>query len=295
VGHRRPEAGAAVANPIVYRAPPPGYSRRAVSTIHPTAIVDTGVELGAGVEIGPFCVLRGRVHIGDGTRLIGNVWLQGPAEIGRENRIYPFVSIGFAPQASGYDPATAGHGVVIGDRNVLRENVTVHRAMTEDGPTRIGNDNFFMVGSHAGHDAQVGDHCTLANAALLGGHVRLEDRVTVGGGAAVHQHCRIGRGAMLSGAVAAAHDVPPYFLLTGISVCGSVNLVGMRRMGLDNDEIADVKWAWRVICREGNTRPVMLEKLRARAERPLIAAYVAFVEGTRRGLCRGVADPRRKL
>jgi UDP-N-acetylglucosamine acyltransferase len=255
--------------------------------VHPTAILEGDVLLADDVRVGPHCVISGPVRIGPGCRLIGNVYVHGPVTMGAENLVYPFSCIGFAPQSVSYDDAVPGHGVVIGDRNRLREGVTIHRAMTDDGPTRIGDDNFFMATSHAGHDAQVGNECILANGAMLGGHTHLGDRVNIGGGTAVHQFVRIGRGAMLSGGVATSRDVPPWFMLTGISVCGSINLIGLRRNGVSREEIDDVRWVYRTLSREGLSLKSAVERLKERRDRPLVAEYVAFIETSDRGICTG--------
>jgi UDP-N-acetylglucosamine acyltransferase len=170
-------------------------------TVHPTSLLDGAVELGEDVTIGPSCVLTGPIRIGRGTRLIGHAYLQGPLELGADNVVYPFVCLGFAPQHLRFDPRTPGQGLTVGDGNTFREHVTIHRAFAEEHPTTIGNRNYFMGGTHAGHDCRVGDECVLVNGALLGGHVTLQDAVTVGGGTVVHQFVRIGRGAMLSGSM----------------------------------------------------------------------------------------------
>ncbi|MHC4108803.1 MAG: acyl-ACP--UDP-N-acetylglucosamine O-acyltransferase [Planctomycetota bacterium] len=255
--------------------------------VHPTAILDGEIDLGDDVAIGPHCVLTGSMTIGPGTRLIGHVYLNGPLEIGSNNVIYPFSCLGYAPQHAKYDPTQPGKGLVIGSGNTIREHVTIHRAFTDEGPTTIGDGNFFMATSHAGHDCRVADNCVFVNNCLLGGHVIVEDGVTVGGGSVVHQFCRLGRGAMLSGAMGASRDIPPFFMLTGTNVCGSVNVVGLRRSGLSRDDIEDVRWVYRTLYREGRSTKSALEALRQRGDRPLVAEYIAFVESSERGICSG--------
>ena len=259
-----------------------------MTDVHPTAILEGQVELAEDVSVGPYCVLDatlGPIELGRGTRLYANVYLYGPLSLGAANVLYPGACLGFAPQSLEYDPARAGRGLVVGDHNTFRETVTIHRAMTEEGPTRVGSHNYFMACSHAGHDSRIGDHCVLANGAAVGGHAVIEDRVMAGGHATVHQFCRIGRGAALSGSVGTGRDVPPYFTLTGINICGSVNLVGMRRQGMSRDEIEDVRWAFRILCRGGLPRSQALSALAERAERPIVAEYISFVEATRKGIC----------
>ncbi len=255
--------------------------------VHPTAILDGEIDLGDDVEIGPHCVLAGRVTIGPGTRLIGHVYLNGPLEIGSNNVIYPFSCLGYAPQHPKYDPKQPGHGLMIGSGNTIREHVTIHRAFTDEGPTTIGDNNLFMAASHAGHDCRIANDCVIANNTLLAGHVVVEDAVNVGGAAMVHQFCRLGRGAMIAGGMGTGGDVPPFFMVTGINICGSVNLVGVRRSGLSSDDIEDVRWVYRTLYREGRTTKSALEVLRQRCDRPLIAEYVRFIESSQRGICPG--------
>ncbi len=265
-----------------------------MAEIHPTALVEGEIDLGDDVVIGPHCVLNGRVRLGDGTRLIGNVYVQGPLEAGKGNTVYPFASLGFAPQWSDSDHDREGPGVRLGDHNMLREGVTVHRAMGDDKPTRIGSHNYLMVNSHVGHDTSVADRCVLVNGALIAGHVRLDERVVVGGNGAVHQHVHVGRGAMISGLVGPTLDVPPWFMITGINYASTVNAVGLRRSGMSQDEIADVKWVYRTLSARRLTRPETLAALSERAERSIVSEYIDFIENSARGICRCPPDERRK-
>jgi UDP-N-acetylglucosamine acyltransferase len=261
--------------------------------VHATAIVDDECELAADVEVGPGCVLTGPLKIGPGCKLVGHSYLYGPLTIGEGNVIYPFVCLGFAPQSVSYDPSKPGKGLVIGDRNTFREGVAIHRAMTDHGPTTIGNRNYFMANSHAGHDSVVGSHCILANGALLGGHVTLDERVTIGGNATVHQFCRVGRGAMLSGSMGLSRDLPPFFMLTGTNTAGSLNVVGLRRSGMPVDQIQDVRWVYKILCRSGLSLAEAREALRERADRPIVTEYLQFLDASKRGICPGVHQPKR--
>ena len=254
-------------------------------TIHSTAILEREVNLSDDVQIGPYWVLTGPITVGPGTRLIGNVYLQGPLTLGANNTIYPFACLGFAPQHAQFDPQTPGKGLVIGDDNILREHVTIHRAFTDAGPTHIGDRNVFMAASHAGHDCNIGSDCTFANGALLGGHVTVENRVVVGGGTLVHQFCRLGQIAMLSGGMGTKADVPPFFMLTGVNICGAVNMIGLRRIGMPRDQIEDVRWAYKTMYRRGRSPRDALIELKKRRERPIIADYIAFIESSERGYC----------
>ena len=257
---------------------------------HPTAIIRGEVELADDVLVGPGCVLDGMsgpITVGAGTRLIGNVYLYGPLKIGTANTLYPGVCIGFAPQSVGFDDSVAGPGVLIGDHNVLREGVTIHRAITDEGPTTIGHQCYFMVNAHAGHDVQVGDHCVLVNGALLGGHAVVGSWVTVGGNSTVHQFTRLGRGAFLSGSLGVARDLPPFFMATATNHVGSLNVIGMRRMNLSAQEIEDIRWVYKMFYRRRLLPAAALEQIKTRANRPIIAEYVEFMSKCRRGLCPG--------
>lgn len=257
-------------------------------TIHPTAILEGDIDLADDVVIGPNCVLTGTtgpVKVGAGTTLIGNVYLHGPLTMGSGNVVYPFACLGFAPQHVKYDPQKPGMGLTIGDGNTFREGVTIHRAFVEDRPTTIGSRNYFMAGSHVGHDCRVGNDCTFVNNALLGGHVEVGDKVTIGGNAAIHQHVRVGRGVMVSGLAGPTLDVPPYFMVTEVNRVGGLNLVGLRRGGFSHDEIDDVRWVYRVLYRSGRTIKNALADLQERRDRPIVAEYIAFIEASRRGIC----------
>jgi len=251
--------------------------------IHPTAWVDSEVDLAPSVIVGPGCIIEGRVTIGDNTRLLANVHIQGPTTIGRNCTFYPFCCIGFPPQDRKFDPSHAGAGLVIGDDNVFRESVTIHRA-TGERPTTIGHRNYFMVNSHVGHDVIIGDDCTLANGALLAGHVEMSDRVILGGNAAVHQFCRIGRLAMLSGIAAVTQDLPPFCTVYNMRQVGSLNVVGLRRAGL-RDHIAPLQRAFEILYRERHANPAACDLIEAElGHDPLCRELVAFVRSSKRGI-----------
>ena len=261
-----------------------------MADIHPTAIVLGEADLAADVIVGPGCVIDGTlgpVSVASGTRLIGHAYLYGPLTIGEGNTIYPFTCLGFAPQSIDHDPALPGQGLAIGAHNTFREGTTLHRALTDEGPTTIGDHNYFMCNSHAGHDTRIADHCVLANGVQLAGHVIVDEWVMIGGNTTVHQFCRIGRGAMLSGSVGAPHDLAPFFMLTGIDIVGSINVIGMRRQGLSKEQIEDIRWVYKTLYRRELPPSAALEALKERADRPMVAEYIAFIKASRRGLCSG--------
>ncbi len=262
-------------------------------TIHPTAILTGDIALADDVSIGPYCVLTGPLTIGAGTRLMGNNYLTGPATIGPRNTFYPFAAVGFAPQDLSFDPLHPGPGIVMGEGNTIREQVTIHRATREDKPTQIGNHNYIMIGAHLGHDSIIGDHCVLVNYAAVGGHVRLDDRVVISGVGGIHQFCRAGRGAFIAGGILTTKDLPPWFMLTGNNCAGSLNVVGMRRNNLSQDQIADIKWVFKILYRRGLSMAKATVALEERGDNPTIKEYLDFIHSSERGIVRGRPDPRR--
>ncbi|MBM4091007.1 MAG: acyl-ACP--UDP-N-acetylglucosamine O-acyltransferase [Planctomycetes bacterium] len=213
------------------------------------AVVDPRAELDDDVTVGPFCVIGPHVRIGRGTRLIGNVTITGHTTIGRDNLFYPGVTIGAEPQDLSYRGSDTR--VVIGDRNVLRECVTVNRATEkEEGITSIGNHGYFMACCHVAHDCRLGDHIVTANGVLLGGHVHIHHRVTISGGSAVHHFATIGAFSFITGMSRVIHDVPPYMLIDGQPArprC--INLVALRRNNFPPEDIAALTEAHRLLFR----------------------------------------------
>ncbi|MCE9620300.1 MAG: acyl-ACP--UDP-N-acetylglucosamine O-acyltransferase [Planctomycetes bacterium] len=255
-----------------------------MSNVHPTAILTGDVKLANGVEIGPYCVLDGTIgpiSLGAGTRLMHMVSMQGPLTVGERNRFYPGSTIGYPPQDLSFDPDKAGSGCIIGNENTFRESVSIHRAKTER-PTQIGDKNYWMANSHAGHDCVVGNRCIFANTVSLGGHVEVGDGVIFGGSGTAHQFVRIGRGAFIGGLTGLSTDLPPFFMLTGINVAGSLNLVGMRRSGMKRTDIDTVRWVFDVVQKSKLSRPNMLALLAERKGDPLVEEYIRFIEAAKR-------------
>jgi UDP-N-acetylglucosamine acyltransferase len=250
--------------------------------IHPTAILDGNITLADDVVIGPHCVLQGEISIGSKTRLIGNCYLTGKLELGENNTIYPFVTIGFAAQDINFPHDQYEPGILISNDNVFREGVTVHRA-TKDLPTTIGSGNMFMTTSHIAHDCQIGDSCTIVTDVSLAGHVHLQDNVTIGGSANIHQFVTLGKGVMIGGLSYASYDVPPYFMITGPNIVGSVNIIGMRRSGMNKDEVTRRKEVYKLLYKSGNTINASLKELRDDGD-SIALEYASFIEESRRGL-----------
>ncbi|MEK6745721.1 MAG: acyl-ACP--UDP-N-acetylglucosamine O-acyltransferase [Pseudomonadota bacterium] len=218
--------------------------------IHPTAIIADSVKLGTAVSVGPYCVIDGNVSIGDGSRLLSHVAISGNTTIGENCQIFPFASIGFAPQDLKY------HGepseLTIGNNNVIREYVTINPG-TEGGGmlTQVGNNCLFMVSSHVAHDCKLGNNVILANNATLAGHVEVGDFSIIGGLAAIHQFVRIGSHAVIGGMSGVEHDVIPYGSVMGERAnLAGLNLIGLKRRGFDRDTIHALRNAYKMIFEE---------------------------------------------
>jgi UDP-N-acetylglucosamine acyltransferase len=264
--------------------------------VHSTATVAPEAQLGDGVQIGPGCVLSGRIKLGAGVRLIGNCYISGPVEIGAETHVYPFACIGFPPQDVKFKLGDPTAGVVIGSKCQIREHVTVHAASKPDVPTQVGDRAFLMVNSHVGHDARAGNDVVLVNNSALGGHSHVDDGAILSGGALVHQFTRVGKLAFVSGAVADAMDVPPYCMMVERNRLVGINLVGMRRAGIPRAEITEVRRAFRDVFRVSLPRAEMLAILGDRAATsPAIAEMAGFVAGSKRGIAPGYGRPPRMV
>ncbi len=256
--------------------------------IHPTAIVDPEAKIGEGVEIGPYSIIENDVHIGEGTRIGPHVVIRQGTTIGKRCQIFQFSSIGEAPQAVAYKGEKTS--LIIGDENIVRECVTLHRGTVKGGgKTIIGNRNFFMAYSHVAHDCQIGNQVVLANGATLAGHILIEDHAVIGGLAAVHQFCRIGTHAFVSGVTGVVLDIPPYMLAAGSRAkLFGLNSVGLKRQQFREETIRALKTSYRIIFRSGLT----LEKAIKKVEEseifriPEVEHLIGFLRQTKRGICR---------
>jgi UDP-N-acetylglucosamine acyltransferase len=251
--------------------------------IHPTAVIDPAADIGEGVEIGPFVVVEGKVRIGSGCSVRSGAHLVGPLTMGCDNIVFNHAVLGEEPQHLKYNGEPTR--VVIGDHNIFREYVTIHRGTAATGETRVGSHNFLMASSHVAHDCRVGDHCILANGALLAGHCTLENNVYISGNSAIHQFVRVGRLALLSGVSASTVDIPPFILQNSTNVVVGVNVVGMRRAGVPGPHIDGVRKAYHIIYREGLALPASLAKIeRDLGNIPETAEMVTFIRASSRGI-----------
>src|SRR5262245_28056386 len=212
--------------------------------IHPTAIVSSEADIGDNVEIGPYAVLEGPVRIGAECVIRPHALLVGPLTLGRGNLIYSGAVLGERPQHLKYNGEPTS--VEIGDHNIVREGVTIHRGTAHSWVTRIGHHNYLMANCHVGHDCIIGNNCILTNGSLVGGHCVLEDNVYLSGNAAVHQFVRVGRLALLSGVSATTKDIPPFIMQQRINAVVGVNVVGMRRAGVSSAGIDAVRRAFTI-------------------------------------------------
>ncbi len=220
------------------------------STIHPTAVIDSTAELDDDVFVGPGCVIGPRVRIGSGSELLNHVTIQSDTTIGSNNRFYPFSVVGADPQDKKFDGERTT--LSIGDDNLIREHVTIHRGTGNGGgKTVIGSDNLLMVGSHVAHDCHLGDDIVIANQVMLAGHIVIDDGASIGGGAGVHHFATIGRCSFVAGLARVTRDVPPFMLVEGQPAeVRSANVIAMRRRGYADQDIEAIKEAYKRLFRD---------------------------------------------
>ncbi|GKT12355.1 MAG: UDP-N-acetylglucosamine acyltransferase [Thiomicrorhabdus sp.] len=255
--------------------------------IHATAIIDPKANIAADVSIGPYCVIEGEVSIASGSILEPHVVIQGPTTIGENNHFYQFCSIGAAPQDKKYSNEPTP--LIIGDGNTFRENVTVNRGTIQDlGKTVIGDDNWIMAGVHIAHDCIIGNHCILANATALAGHVTVHDWAILGGYTLVHQFCNIGEHSFCGMGSVINQDVPNFVIVSG-NLAGprGVNLEGLKRRGFSKDQLSLVKKTYRTLYREGNRLDVAIKGLvELNDEQGTLDSLNLFLKNSERGIVR---------
>ncbi|WP_137938346.1 acyl-ACP--UDP-N-acetylglucosamine O-acyltransferase [Chitinivorax sp. B] len=255
--------------------------------IHPTAIIEPGAQLGAGVKVGAYSVIGANVSIGDGTEIGPHVVIEGHTSIGRDNHIFQFASLGAAPQDKKY--AGEPTRLEIGDRNTIREFCTFNLGTVQDaGATRIGSDNWIMAYVHIAHDCQIGDKTILANNTTLAGHVHVGDWVFLGGFTSVHQFCKIGVHAMTAFTSAVTQDVPPYVTAAGNRAAPhGINSEGLKRRGFSSDAIMAIKRAYKVLYRQGLSLDEAKVQLATMAQaEPAVQLFLDFIAGSDRGIIR---------
>lgn len=254
-------------------------------TIHPTAIIAPGAELGTSVTIGPYAVVEKSVVIGDGTEIGAHAVISGLTTIGQRNRIHPFASIGAPPQDLKYNGEETR--LVIGDDNQIREYVSIHRGtVTGRGVTTVGNNNMIMAYCHIAHDCIVGNHVIMANGGTLGGHVSVSDHVNLGGMVAIHQFSRVGAHSYIGGMSGISKDVPPFVIATGIRdhlrITG-INKIGLRRSGYAAEDIGALARAFVTIFRTELVLSEALDMVSAEfSSCPLVVDLITFMKAPNR-------------
>lgn len=254
--------------------------------IHPTAIIEAGAEFGTDVHIGPYCIVSGRAKLGDRTRLQSHVVIDGDVAMGSDNQVFPFSMIGGPPQDLTYKGEPTR--VVIGDRNVFREQCTVHRGTLKDkGITRIGNDGFFMATSHFAHDSFTGNHVIFANYAAIAGHCEVHDYAFIGGQTAVIQHCRVGAHCFVGANSVVRKDIPPYLCGKDFSKVTGPNLIGMKRKGVSDEDIKTARSLYKLFYLESQRTEEALQLAEERFPlNPFVGVFLDFVRTSKVGIQR---------
>ena len=253
--------------------------------VHETAIVSPSAKIGEGSHIGPFCLVGDEVTLGPDVRLESHVAVDGRTTVGEGTRVFPFVSLGFAPQDLKY--AGEPTSTEIGKRNQIREFVTVHRGTSGGGGvTRIGDDNLLMAQAHVAHDCQIGNNVIMANAATLAGHVEIADRANVGAYSGVHQFCRIGLEAFVGGYSVVVKDAPPFAIIQGNHAkCYGLNRVGMKRRGYPRETIEKLNHAFHLYLSSKLNTSQAVERIKAEITGcGEVDLLVEFIETSKRGV-----------
>jgi len=255
--------------------------------IHPSSFVDPKAELGDGVVIGPLCVVGPDVKLDENVKLVGQVNLAGKTTIGKECELYPFVSMGHPPQDFKHTGGPVS--IEIGARCVFRENVNIHPGTDSGEPvTRIGNDCYFMVGTHLAHEGQMGNNVIVSNGAQIGGNVTIGNHAILGGLCAIHQHTRIGAHAFIGGMATVTSDVIPYGSVVGNAAhLAGLNVIGLKRRGFSREKIRDLRSAYRLLFAQEGTFAERLEDVaESYAEHELVMEIIGFIrEQKNRRIC----------
>lgn len=252
--------------------------------IHPSAIVSPRAQLGEGVSIGPYCTVGPDVIIGEGTRLISHVVVDGFTQIGRNCVLFPFASVGLQTQDLKFKGGRPG--TIIGDNTTIREGVTIHAATADGDFTRVGSHCHIMAYAHIAHDCIVGNHVIIANVGSLAGHVVVEDRVLVGGLTGIHQFVRLGKHCIIGGCSKITQDVPPFMMAEGNPPrVPGINAVGLKRAGFSDEVQHAIKQAYRLLYRSELNTTMALERIERELPRlPEIEHLVAFIRASERGI-----------
>ncbi len=254
--------------------------------IHPTAIVHPKAEIGEDVKIGPFTVIGENVIIGRGTEVAPHVVIEGWTKFGETCRIFPFATIGTIPQDLKFQGEESR--ISIGDRNTIREYVTINRG-TEGGGrvTTLGNDNLLMAYVHIAHDCHIGHHVIMANAATLAGHITIQDYAVIGGLVGIHQFVRIGRYAIIGGFSGISQDIPPFVTASGSRArLYGINLTGLKRHGFSEERLSTLKKVYRILFRSKLSLKEAIKRVSDEfSDSPDAQEIAGFIESSERGIC----------
>ncbi|MBI4395038.1 MAG: acyl-ACP--UDP-N-acetylglucosamine O-acyltransferase [Candidatus Omnitrophica bacterium] len=253
--------------------------------IHPTAIVDPEADLGAGVTVGPYSIIEANVSIGEGTVIGARATIEGHTTVGKENQIFTGAVIGSVTQDKKYQGGVTY--LRIGDRNKIREYVTVNPGTEDGSETVIGDDNLIMAYAHVAHNCVIGNKTIIANAGTLAGHVVVEDRAVIGGLSGVHQFVRIGYLSIMGGNSKAVQDIPPYVMVDGHPAKAyGLNVVGMERAGVSKEERLLLKRAFKIIFRYRLSTKNAIQILKNELQTsPAVIRLIKFLENSERGIC----------
>lgn len=257
-----------------------------MSQIHPTALIDPSAQLAADVEVGPYSIIGPNVSIGAGCVIGPHVVIRGVTSIGERNRIFQFASVGEDCQDKKYKGEATR--LEIGDDNVIREGVTIHRGTTQDqGITRVGSRNLFMAYAHVAHDCIVGNDCIMANQATLAGHVHVDDFAILGGMVAVHQFSRVGAHAMCGGGSIILKDIPAYVMVSGHPAeTHGINYEGLKRRGFSKEAMQTLRHAYKVVFRQGLSLQDAIAELEQGEQLPELTTFLNSIKHSARGITR---------
>jgi UDP-N-acetylglucosamine acyltransferase len=260
--------------------------RHFYSVIHPTAVIHAQAKLDPTVQVGPYAVIDEGVELGAHCIVEPHVYLTGRTTIGAHNTFHAGCVIGDAPQDLKYQGEPTC--LRIGDHNVFREHVTIHRSTKTDGETVVGSHNYLMANCHIGHNSRLGDHIIIANGVLLGGYVMIQDRAFLSGNCLVHQFCRIGTLALMQGGSGISQDLPPFTVAQhGNEICG-LNVIGLRRAGFTAEQRLELKRLYRALFRSGKNLRAALAAAQQGFTTPAAKIMLNFVAEARRGVCSDV-------
>lgn len=258
--------------------------------IHPTAIIDKKAHVPKDAQIGPYVVIEGEVLLGKRARVWQGATISGAygtTQVGDDCEIHMGAIVGHMPQDLHYDSKLKSC-LRIGARNIIREYATIHPSKLEGSSTILGDDNFIMAHAHVAHDCIVGNNVVICNGVLIAGHAIIEDKAFISGNCAIHQFSRIGSLAMIGGLARVNKDVPPYMVIEGDSMICGVNIVGLRRAGVDSASRLKIREAYKILYRSGLSVPHAVEELKKLSDSVYVKNIIDFIGESKRGICRGL-------